>query len=105
MLYLAIMPTDDYEWMSVSKSEAESRQAVFEGFNAGLMRQFELQDHKEITTYEHLEKRLKQYYRNVFKGNVSIDSLETKYPIFIIEMIEKECYRDGHKVPKKIHEI
>ena len=105
MVYLAIMPTDNYEWMAFSDSEAEARQIVFDGFNTSLMKQFELEDHRKITTHEHLEKRLKNYYSKFFKGDISIDTLERKFPIYIIDMLKNECYRDGHKVPKKVQEI
>jgi formyltetrahydrofolate hydrolase len=108
-MYLAILLTEefaqDHEWMSISKTEAMARQNVFDGFNTNLMKKFEIESKETISTHEHLEKELENYYKNKFKGDVSIETLEKKYKIFIVEMKLDECYRDEYRVPKKIQDL
>lgn len=106
MKYLAVLQTDDYEWICLSDTEAEAKQGVFDGFNVWLMRQFERENDLAIeTTHEYLEARLSHYYKRHFGGDVSIDALSKGNTIEVLELIPDACYRDGYKVPRRIQDI
>lgn len=107
MEYLAILQTDDYEWVCLSDNEAEAKQGVFDGYNTFLKKMFERDNDFAIeTTHEYLQNRLNHYYKTRFKGDVSIETLESGLAnIIVLELEKNECYRDGFRVPRREQDI
>lgn len=103
--HIALVDLLGYEWMAVSSSENKAKQVVFEGINTYIQRQIEYKNDKGIATHEFLEKELIKYYKKHFKGDVSIETLEKKHPIHILDIKKEECYRNGYQVPKRIQDF
>jgi len=113
MKYIAIMYSkepgyQEDEWMALADSENVAKQSIFDGFNVHLMKQFEIKLNREhsskIATIEFLEKELIDYYKEVLGGDLTLDTLESKFPIHILDVEKEECYRNGNKVPRKAHQ-
>lgn len=104
--FLAILQAGSYEWMCISETEAGAKQGVFDGYNTYLKHQFEFENPFAIEiTSEFLSSRLEHYYKTVHGGDVSLDTLSSSCYLNIIEMKQDECYRDGHRVPRREQDI
>lgn len=102
MLYLAVMDTNDYEWVCMSDSEASAKQGVFDGYNTHLKKQFERENIAIETTSEYLDNRLVHYYKTHFdKGKVGVETLENQFGIQVLELLKDQVYRDGFNVPRR----
>ena len=103
MTYLAVLQTDNSEYICLHKSAKEARKGVYEGFNTFVKKLLET-EHKnplQEVTSEWLDSRLEKYYRHYVGGNVCIESLEKKWDFTVLELTEGTCYRDGSETPRR----
>jgi hypothetical protein len=103
MPYLAVLQTDNNEFVCLGKNEEEAKQCVFEGHNTFVKMLLET-DHKnplQDVTSEWLESRLNKYYRHYLGGPISIETLEKKWDFYVNEISYDECYRNGSWTPRK----
>lgn len=102
MNYLAILQTDDSEWVCLSNSRESAKQGVFDGFNTYLYKIFEAE---QLTLYEttsdYLKKRLMAYYKKYLGGKVSVNTLENRYDLVVLELENDKVYRDGFLMPRR----
>ena len=106
MTFMALIQTDEHDWMAVSETAAKAKQAVFDGFNTNLMQGFEREENFRIeTTVEYLEGRLAKYYKEVFGGSLHVDTLEKALGLEVFELIPNQCYRNGYRVPRRVQDI
>lgn len=102
MNYLAVLQTDDAEWVCLSNDRQKAKKGVFDGFNTYLYKLFESeQETLYETSSEYLKKRLMTYYKRHLGGKVSPDTLERKYSLVVLELESDQAYRDGYLMPRR----
>ena len=103
MPYLAVLQTDNYEYMCLGSSPIKAKLGVFDGFNTFVKKLLEMEYANPLqeVTSEWLASRLEKYYRHHIDGNVSIESLEKKWSFTVLEIEYDKCYRDGSETPRR----
>jgi len=103
MTYMAILQTDNNEFVCLSETERDAELGIFEGHNTYVKKLME-SEHKnplQEVTSEWLDSRLRKYYKHVLGGPVSIETLDKKWSFYVTEMKPDECYRNGSWTPRK----
>ncbi len=103
MKYLAVLQTEDSEYVCMSTSEKAAKKGVYEGYNTFVKKLLET-EHKnplQEVTSEWLTSRLDKYYRHFLGGKVGMETLEKKWELTVLELIDDKCYRDGFETPRR----
>lgn len=103
MNYLAILQTDINQYVCVSDTEEKAKLGIFEGHNTFVKILMET-DHKnplQDVTSEWLNSRVEKYYRHVLGGPISMETLENKWDLTVVEVEFDECYRNGSWTPRR----
>lgn len=103
MNYLAILQTDEHEYICLSDIEEKAKQGVYEGHNTYVKMLMET-EHKnplQDVTSEWLDSRVEKYYKIYLGGPVSIETLEKKWTLTVLPISADECYRDGSWTPRR----
>jgi len=103
MNYLAVLQTDNSEFVCLGKSEKAAKAGVYDGYNTFVKKLLET-EHKnplQDVTSEWLESRLDKYYRHFLGGKVGMETLERKWELTVLELTYDTCYRDGYETPRR----
>jgi hypothetical protein len=103
MQYLAMLKTDQNQYVCVSDTEAGAEQGIFDGHNTfvKMLMEAEYKNPLVDVTSEWLESRVKKYYHHLLGGPVSIETLADKWDLTTIEIAPDECYRNGSWIPRR----
>lgn len=103
MNYLAVLQTDNHEYICLSDDEEKAKLGVFDGHNTFVKKLMET-EHKnplQDVTSEWLNSRLEKYYKHFLGGPVEIETLEKKWTLTVLDIKNDECYRDGYWTPRR----
>src|SRR5688572_23726610 len=103
MQYLAVLQTDDEEYVCLSDSPGKAKKGVFDGHNTFVKKILETKHRNPLmdVTSEWLASRLDKYYRHYLGGKVSIETLEKKFKLYVLELEVDKVYRDGDETPRR----
>ncbi len=103
MNYLAILQTDDEEYICLETSKVKAMTGVFDGFNTHIKKILETKHSNPLVdvTSEWLASRLEKYYRHYLGGKFGMETLNDKYKIIVLEMEYGKVYKDGSETPTR----
>lgn len=103
MNYLAILQTDDSEFVCLAKNPDKAKQGVYDGYNTFIKKIIETEHANPLqdVTSEWLASRLEKYYRHFLGGKVGMSTLENKWSFTVLELDYDKVYRDGSETPTR----
>ena len=103
MQYLASLKTEYNDFVCLSDTEEKAKEGIYEGHNTFVKMLMETEYVNPLVdvTSEWLEGRLKKYYKHYLGGSVSLETLERKWDLKVVEIENDECYRNGFWTPRR----
>jgi hypothetical protein len=103
MQFLASLMTDNNIYICLSDTEEEAKLGIFEGHNTFVKMLMEAEYSNPLVdvTSEWLEGRLRKYYILNLGGPVSMETLEKKWDLTVVEISKDQCYRNGLWTPRR----
>lgn len=103
MHYLAVLKTENDEYVCISDSPGKAKKGVFDGYNTFYKKVLETKHRNPLVdvTSEWLASRLEKYYRHYLGGKVSIETLEKKFNFYVLELENDVVYKDGTMTPRR----
>ncbi len=103
MNYLAILKTDNNEFVCLSQSKLKAKVGVYDAFNVHIKKILETQHKNPLqdVTSEWLNSRLEKFYRHYLEGEVDFATLEKKYEFQLLELTLDKVYKDGSEAPTR----
>ena len=101
--YLAILNTDNDEFVCLSTSKIKAQTGVYNGFNTHIKKILETKHSNPLydVTSEWLESRLEKYYRHYLDGKLGVETLISKYKLDVVELEYDKVYKDGSECPTR----